>query len=79
MREITQGSKKKSYGPYLGYIDKLKDPINLLKQSFDSAGKFISNKMSQSKGPYSDTYNPSPYTWNNRYWVQDPPIGKSRF
>ena len=29
MREITQGSKKKTYGPYLGYIEKLKDPIEL--------------------------------------------------
>jgi hypothetical protein len=29
IREITQGSKKKTYGPYLGYIEKLKDPIEL--------------------------------------------------
>jgi hypothetical protein len=29
IREITQGSKKKIYGPYLGYIDKLKEPIEL--------------------------------------------------
>jgi hypothetical protein len=29
MREITQDSKKKTYGPYLGYIEKLKDPIEL--------------------------------------------------
>ena len=25
LREITQGSKKKVYGPYIGYIEKLKD------------------------------------------------------
>jgi serine/threonine protein kinase len=29
IREITQGSKKKTYGPYNGYIDKLKKPIEL--------------------------------------------------
>ena len=29
LREITQGSKKKTYGPYLGHIEKLKKPIEL--------------------------------------------------
>ena len=29
MREITQGSKKKTYGSYTGYIEKLKNPIEL--------------------------------------------------
>ena len=29
VREITQGSKKKTYGPYLGYIEKLAEPIEL--------------------------------------------------
>jgi hypothetical protein len=29
IREITQGSKKKTYGPYLGYIEKLDKPIEL--------------------------------------------------
>jgi hypothetical protein len=29
IREITQGSKKKTYGPYEGYIEKLKEPIEL--------------------------------------------------
>jgi hypothetical protein len=29
MREITQDSKKKTYGPYKGYIEKLKEPIEL--------------------------------------------------
>jgi serine/threonine protein kinase len=29
IREITQGSKKKTYGPYSGYIEKLKEPIKL--------------------------------------------------
>ena len=29
VREITQESKKKTYGPYLGYIEKLAKPIEL--------------------------------------------------
>jgi len=29
IREITQGSKKKTYGSYIGYIEKLKEPIEL--------------------------------------------------
>ena len=29
LREITQGSKKKTYGPYLGHIEKLKKKIEL--------------------------------------------------
>jgi len=29
IREITQGSKKKTYGSYEGYIEKLKNPIEL--------------------------------------------------
>jgi hypothetical protein len=29
IREITQGSKKKTYGPYVGYIEKLNEPIEL--------------------------------------------------
>jgi hypothetical protein len=29
IREITQGSKKKTYGPYEGHIEKLKEPIEL--------------------------------------------------
>ena len=29
VREITQGSKKKTYGPYFGYIEKLAKPIEL--------------------------------------------------
>jgi hypothetical protein len=29
IRETTQGSKKKTYGPYIGYIEKLREPIEL--------------------------------------------------
>lgn len=29
IREITRDSKKKTYGPYIGYLEKLKIPIKL--------------------------------------------------
>jgi len=29
LRETTQGSKKKTYGPYSGHVEKLKEPIEL--------------------------------------------------
>jgi hypothetical protein len=29
VREITQGSKKKTYGPYIGYMEKLDKPVEL--------------------------------------------------
>ena len=38
LREITQGSKKKVYGPYIGYIEKLKD-----------SGKIVVKKKKLSK------------------------------
>jgi hypothetical protein len=50
IREITQGSKKKTYGPYDGYIEKLKEPIELkgrvikYKPVAKLSGK-VSNKM----------------------------------
>lgn len=47
LREMTQGSKKKIYGPYIGKVEKLKEPIEL-------KGRVIkykpSVKLSQTKG-----------------------------
>lgn len=47
LREMTQGSKKKTYGPYIGKVEKLKEPIEL-------KGRVIkykpSVKLSQTKG-----------------------------
>jgi hypothetical protein len=31
LREITQGSKKKTYGPYLGHVEKLAKPMKKYK------------------------------------------------
>ena len=51
IREITQGSKKKTYGPYLGYIEKLKKPIELKGRiiKYKPVAK-LSRKKSEMKG-----------------------------
>jgi hypothetical protein len=51
IREITQGSKKKTYGPYEGYIEKLKEPIELKGRviKYKPVAK-LSGKTSSKKG-----------------------------
>jgi hypothetical protein len=51
IREITQGSKKKTYGPYLGYIEKLKEPIELKGRiiKYKPVAK-LSNKKTKTEG-----------------------------
>jgi hypothetical protein len=51
IREITQGSKKKTYGPYLGHIEKLKEPIELKGRviKYKPVAKLI-GKVSAKKG-----------------------------
>ena len=51
IREITQGSKKKTYGPYLGHIEKLKEPIELKGRviKYKPVAK-LSGKKSEMKG-----------------------------
>jgi hypothetical protein len=51
IREITQGSKKKTYGPYEGYIEKLKEPIELMGRviRYKPVAK-LSGKLSAKKG-----------------------------
>jgi hypothetical protein len=46
IREITQGSKKKTYGPYLGEIEKLKEPIELKGRviKYKPVAKLLSKK-----------------------------------
>ena len=48
IREITQGSKKKTYGPYVGYIEKLKEPIELKGRTIEykPIAKLKGKKMS---------------------------------
>ena len=61
IRETTQGSNKKTYGPYLGYVKKLKEPIQLegrvikyapyakLSKNTGEEGKLSSKKLSSKK------------------------------
>jgi hypothetical protein len=51
IREITQGSKKKTYGPYEGHIEKLKEPIELKGRvvKYKPAAK-LQKKNSKMKG-----------------------------
>jgi serine/threonine protein kinase len=51
IREITQGSKKKTYGPYIGHIEKLKEPIELKGRiiKYKPIAK-LSRKTSKKKG-----------------------------
>jgi hypothetical protein len=59
---------------------KVATPISMLTGAVDSAGNFFSKLMPKPNGPkYPDTYNPSPYSWSNQYWVQETPRGKTRF
>ena len=52
IREITQGSKKKTYGPYVGYIEKLKEPIELKGRTveYKPMAKLKGKKMSGGGG-----------------------------
>ena len=51
IREITQDSKKKTYGPYSGHIEKLKEPIELKGRiiNYKPVAK-LSNKTGAKKG-----------------------------
>ena len=49
LREITQGSKKKTYGPYLGEMKKLKTPIELKERVIKYEIKLNLNKRKSSK------------------------------
>jgi hypothetical protein len=59
MREITQNSEKKTYGPYLGYIEKLKEPIELKGRviKYKSIVK-LNRKTGAKKGGENRTLNP---------------------
>ena len=52
IREITQKSKKKIYGPYLGYIEKLKESIQLKGRliEYNPVAKLIKKKVVKKGG-----------------------------
>jgi len=57
IREITQGSKKKTYGPYKGHIEKLKEPIELKGRviKYKPIAK-LSTKKGVQKGGFIDYF-----------------------
>jgi hypothetical protein len=66
IREITQGSKKKTYGPYEGYIEKLKEPIELKGRviRYKPVAK-LSGKTGAKKGGNGSDANNQPSSFNN--------------
>jgi serine/threonine protein kinase len=72
IREITQGSKKKTYGPYEGYIEKLKEPIELKGRviKYKPVAKFSKKKREMRGGGY----NARLYVNKNIYQILDSSI-----
>ena len=68
MRETTQSSEKKIYGPYIGYIEKLKKPIELKGRiiRYKPIAKLLKNK--KMKGGNFKIYN---------YWYDDSKKGRT--
>ena len=66
IREITQGSKKKTYGPYSGHIEKLKEPIELKGRviKYKPVAK-LSKKIGVKKGGAGADANNQPSSFNN--------------
>ena len=65
IREITQGSKKKTYGPYEGHIEKLKEPIELKGRviKYKPVAKLIGNSGAKKGGyPTYDSYPPKVFS-----------------
>jgi hypothetical protein len=59
IREITQGSKKKTYGPYLGQVEKLKEPIKLKGRiiQYKSVAKLSEKTDKKMRGGDGETNN----------------------
>ena len=59
IREITQVSKKKTYGPYIGYIEKLKEPIELKGRviKYKPVAKLIGKEGKKMKGGEEYSFN----------------------
>ena len=78
IREITQGSKKKTYGPYSGYIEKLKEPIELKGRviQYKPVVKLSGKTSAKKGGNGSDANNVDPitHTFNN---LSNIPLGRN--
>jgi type III secretion system FlhB-like substrate exporter len=66
MRETTQSSEKKVYGPYTGYIEKLKKPIELKGRviRYKPVAKLLKNKKMKGGGLKYTRFMWDPYTSN---------------
>jgi hypothetical protein len=66
IREITQGSKKKTYGPYDGYIEKLKEPVELKGRviKYKPVAKLSRKTGAKKGGGGSGVSNPYTYSHN---------------
>jgi hypothetical protein len=74
IREITQGSKKKTYGPYSGYIEKLKEPIELKGRviRYKPVAKLSEKSGAKKGGMFRNPAGPAPENTNNN----NSPIGE---
>ena len=86
IREITQGSKKKTYDPYSGHIEKLKEPIELkgrvirYKPVAKLSGKLGAKKGGMNRnsaGPADESNNSNNYIFVNINWDEPEPNEKS--
>ena len=68
MRETTQSSEKKVYGPYIGYIEKLKKPIELKGRviRYKPVAKLSKNK--KMSGGNFKIYN---YWYDDKYKIRE--------
>jgi len=66
MRETTQSSEKKVYGPYMGYIEKLKKPIELKGRviRYKPVAKLLKNKKMKGGRRKYTSIHWSPYVPN---------------
>jgi len=75
IREITQGSKKKTYGPYTGYIEKLKEPIELKGRviRYKPVAKLSAKKSVQKGGEpkKGNAAGPAPVNGNSNQELDD--------
>lgn len=81
LREITQGSKKKTYGPYLGHVEKLAKPIQLKGRLIERKPVALLKPKSTKKGgviKYSNKKG-GDNAINDDFHIDIGNCGKSRF
>ena len=69
IREITRDSKKKTYGPYIGYLEKLKIPIKL-KEYIIKYNPVAKLKKSEMRGGTKEIFK----NYRGKYYAMQPKI-----